>query len=218
MAEGPRPAAVAERRPRARRALALAALAALSGAALIAAGNAYVLGTTRGQIVPGVGAAPERPTAIVLGNRIFAGGIPGAELEERLALALALHRAGRARRLLVSGAAHGDYDEPAVMAAWLERRGVPLADILLDRGGHRTAATMADAAAWGIRSALVCTQAYHLPRALYLARKAGIDALGVPAGGPGAAGGHTVTRVLVREILARAEAVVEVALRGVQAQ
>ena len=73
------------------------------------------------------------------------------------------------------------------MAAWLEARGVKPADVIVDPGGHRTAATMADAAALGVRSALVVTQGYHLPRSLYLARRAGIDAVGVPA--PDAAGG-----------------------------
>ena len=66
------------------------------------------------------------------------------------------------------------------MAAWLEARGVTRADVA-GPGGHRTAATMADAAAVGARSALVVTQGYHLPRSLYLARRAGIDAVGVPA-------------------------------------
>ena len=74
---------------------------------------------------------------------------------------------------------------------------------------------MANAAARGIRSALVATQPYHLPRSLYLARHAGIDAIGVPA--RSTAGG--VTRrwhARLREMLARAEIVVEVALRGVR--
>ena len=102
------------------------------------------------------------------------------------------------------------------MAAWLEAHGVPPADVVLDGGGHRTAATMADAAALGVRSALVATQAYHLPRALYLARHAGIDAVGVPA--PFAELSWLAKlRVYVRETLARAEVVVEVAVRGVRA-
>jgi len=132
----------------------------------------------------------------------------------RLETGLALYKAGRAGKIIVSGGVR-DNDEPRAMAAWLEAREVPRADIILDPGGHRTAATMADAAALGVRSAHVVSQGYHLPRALYLAGKAGIDASGVPA--PKVDGGsRDAGRVFIREGLARAETLVEVALRGVR--
>ena len=101
------------------------------------------------------------------------------------------------------------------MAAWLERRGVAPVDVVIDRGGHRTAASMADAVAAGVQSLLVVSQRYHLPRALYLARHAGLQAIGVPAA--------DVERALpdriygfVRETTARAEVILEVAARGVR--
>jgi vancomycin permeability regulator SanA len=73
---------------------------------------------------------------------------------------------------------------------------------------------MADAAALGVRSALIVTQAYHLPRSIYFARHAGIDALGVSA--PARRWGvFDWAHVLFRETAARAEAVLEVPLRGV---
>jgi SanA protein len=74
---------------------------------------------------------------------------------------------------------------------------------------------MADAAALGVRSALVVSQRYHLPRALYLARHAGIDAVGVPAQDTHE-GWASLAKLFVREAAARAETVVEVALRGVR--
>ncbi len=152
---------------------------------------------------------------VVLGNRVFPGGIPSRELAARLETGRALYAAGRARRILVSGLAQPDYDEPHAMAAWLEAHGVPAADVVLDLGGYRTAATMADTAALGVRSILVATQAYHLPRALYLARHAGIDAVGVPSEN-GRRSTFDQIRTALRETLARAEIVVEVALRGVR--
>jgi vancomycin permeability regulator SanA len=101
------------------------------------------------------------------------------------------------------------------MAAWLQARGVPPGDILLDLGGRRTAATMAGSVTLGVRSALVVSQGYHLPRALYLARHAGIDAVGVPA--EATRSGRWVTfRGWLRETTARAEIVAEVAVRGVR--
>ena len=188
--------------------------AALVAVALVAAGDLYVLSATRDGLVPSVAAAPVRPFAMVLGNRVFPGRIPSRELADRLEAGLALYRAGRARRLIVSGMTRPGYDEPTAMAAWLEARGVAESDVVLDLGGYRTAASMADAAARGVRSLLIVSQPYHLPRAVYLARHAGMEALGVPA----VARRRTLVenlRVWLRETLARAETVVEVALRGV---
>ena len=190
------------------------AAVSLAVVAFVAAANVYLIVTARGATVSGVQEAPPRPYAIVLGNRVLEGGVPSRELAARLQTALALHKAGRADKLLVSGRTASDYDEPHAMAAWLEARGVSPANIVLDPGGHRTAATMADSAALGVRSALVVSQGYHLPRALYFARRAGIDAVGVPAA-PRSTGFWTAVQGFIREATARAEALLEVAVRGV---
>jgi SanA protein len=183
----------------------------------VAAANVYVVATTRAAIAADVAAAPSRPDAVVLGNRVLLDGSPCDELAARLETALALYRAGRAGKLVVSGRAEDKYDEPAGMAAWLVKRGVPAADVVEDPGGYRTAATMADTAAMGKRSILVVTQGYHLPRSLYFARHAGIDAIGVPS--PSRRhGAYDTFKVHLREIVARAETVVEVVVRGVRAR
>jgi vancomycin permeability regulator SanA len=188
---------------------------ALAAVAYVAGANLYLIARARAETVADVAAAPPRPYAIVLGNRVFADGSPSRELAARLETALALVQTGRAGSVIVSGRAAADYDEPHAMADWLAARGVPRAQIVVDVTGHRTAATMAAAAARGVRAAHVVTQGYHLPRALYLARRAGIDALGVPAPVRRAAGWESF-RVLFRESAARAEIVLEVAVRGVR--
>jgi vancomycin permeability regulator SanA len=152
---------------------------------------------------------------MVLGYWVMPGGTPSHELALRLEMGRQLYRAGLAGKVIVSGLAQPGYDEPDAMAAWLEARGVPPADVVIDRGGHRTAASMADAAAMGVRSLLVVSQAYHLPRALYIAEHAGISAVGVPVpSAPGRA--IRPLAMFVREALARTEIVVEIALRGVR--
>jgi SanA protein len=209
MPEAPPRAAAGARRWR------VAVSAAVVGAALVAAGNAYVFSCARGSIVADVAGAPTRPVALVLGNYVYPNGRPAAALAGRLATGLALYQAGRVKQVIVSGLAEPGYDEPHSMQAWLIARGVPPADIVVDVRGHRTAASMASAVELGFRSMLVVTQAYHLPRALYFARKAGIDALGVTASSSPEST-LTAMRGALRETLARAEAVLEVALRGVQ--
>jgi SanA protein len=200
-------------RPRRRWLIGLAVAAVVAGA-LVAAANLYLISAARPITAASVDAAPVRPYAIVLGNRVYEGGVPSLELAARLETALALYRGGRAAKLVVSGRVAGPYDEPRAMAAWLAARGVSPADIVLDLGGHRTAATMGGSLALGVRSALVVSQGYHLPRALYLARGAGIDAFGVAAV-TRRSGWLPWIKLFFRETTARAEAVVEVALRGV---
>jgi SanA protein len=190
----------------------------LLGLAAIVAGNLWIIHETSSDIVETVAAAPSRPVAIVLGNHVFPDGGLGVDLLPRVEIAYELYRAGKTKRFFLSGAADvpGGYDEPGAMAAWLERRGVPRSAMILDRAGFRTAATMANAASLGLRDALVCTQGYHLPRALYLARHAGIDATGVAADDRVTSLRDRV-RTFLREKLARAETLVEVAMRGVRA-
>jgi SanA protein len=183
--------------------------------ALVAAANFYLIAHSRDAVITDLGRTPPHLYAMVLGSHVNAGGVPTRELEARLETGRQLYHAGLARRIIVSGAARPGYDEPDAMAAWLERRGVAPADVVIDRGGYRTAASMADAKAAGVESLLVVSQGYHLPRSLYIASHAGLQALGVPA----AEFSRTIPdRIFnfVRETTARAEIIVEIALRGVR--
>ncbi len=74
---------------------------------------------------------------------------------------------------------------------------------------------MASAASEGMRDVLLCTQGYHLPRSLYFARHAGLRAIGVSAPDHDRLNFEGI-RTFVREGLARPEAIIEVALRGVR--
>jgi vancomycin permeability regulator SanA len=183
--------------------------------ALVVAANLYLLAASRSSIVSDLAEAPPRPYALVLGSPVTPEGTPTRSLAERLETGWQLYRAGLARRIIVSGAVSPGYDEPDVMAAWLTSRGVAPADVVIDRGGYRTAASMADAAALGALELLIVSQRSHLPRALYLAKHAGLQAIGVTAREPyRSPRGRLV--VFIRETTARAEAMVEVALRGVR--
>jgi SanA protein len=70
------------------------------------------------------------------------------------------------------------------MRRWLIQRGVRSGLIVEDHAGFRTLDTMERAArVFGVREAVICTQSFHLPRAVFLARRAGIEATGFGAGG-----------------------------------
>ena len=119
----------------------------------------------------------------MLGARVWEGGRPSHVLEDRLATALELYRLGRVPKILVSGD-HGReaYDEVNAMAAWLIAAGVPEADVFMDHAGFNTYDTMLRASrVFGVNRAVVVTQGFHLPRAVWLARHAGIEAVGLKA-------------------------------------
>jgi SanA protein len=126
---------------------------------------------------------PARHTAIVLGASVHRKGKPSDMLRDRLDTALELYRAGKVQKLLLTGD-HGrrGYDEVTVMRKHVLARGARPEDVFLDHAGFTTYESMARARAiYGIDSAIVVTQAFHLPRAVYLARGFGIPAVGVEA-------------------------------------
>ena len=154
---------------------------------LLAAANAHVLAVSRGSWFRAFEDVPRAAWAIVPGARVYPEGRPSTPLAERLNAAVELLGADRVRRVLVSGdAAAPEGDEPEVMARYLEARGVPADRIVRDPAGARTLATMVAAkrlleAAGEAPAAVICTQAFHLPRAVYLARAVGLQAWGFAA-------------------------------------
>ena len=132
----------------------------------------------RGRLHGAAEEVPRRAVAIALGAKVAPGGEPTPTLASRLEAARALHARGAVGQILVSGAG----PEPAAMRAWLTSRGVPAARVLTDPLGVRTFVTMVRAVeVFGVRDAVVCTNAFHLPRAVFLARRCGIDAVGFGA-------------------------------------
>ena len=184
-------------------------VALLYGAALCAGFavdmRGRVLSGSRSGLVAQGAAVPARYAGIVLGCRVN-GDDPSSCLEERLVKALELYRNGSVRRLLLSGD-HGTagYDEVNAMRMWLLDHGVDPEDVFLDHAGFDTWDSMVRArAVFQVDGAVVVTQGFHLPRAVYLARKAGLDAVGVAADPPG---GSSCAGSAVREPFACAKAV-----------
>jgi SanA protein len=127
--------------------------------------------------------APVRRVAIVFGAEVKRDGTPSAVLRDRIETAIALYKAGKVEKLLMSGDNRfADYNEPESMRQYALTLGVPDADIVLDYAGRRTYDTCYRAKEiFGVDSAILVTQRFHLPRALFLCEAFGIDALGVEA-------------------------------------
>lgn len=127
--------------------------------------------------------APARPVAIVFGAGLRLDGRPTPVLYDRVATAAELYRLGKVQALLMSGDNRAsNYDEPAAMRRTAMELGVPEAAILVDGAGERTYDTCYRAkVVFGVQEALLVTQAFHLPRALFLCEGLGLRATGVAA-------------------------------------
>jgi vancomycin permeability regulator SanA len=154
-------------------------LCAATAGLFVVGTNAWVRAEAGNRAYASAEAIPARTVAIVPGAVVH-NGQPVGSLKGRLETALDLYRAHRVKTIFVSGNDSADSPEVTVMHAWLRAHGVPESDIWSDTRGFRTRATMLNAAAsFDITDAVICTQAPYVDRALFLARHAGIDAVGV---------------------------------------
>lgn len=120
---------------------------------------------------------------LVLGAGLDQNGKPSAMLKERLDKGIELYKEGAAPKIIVSGD-HGtdSYDEVNVMKEYILFNGVPSDDIFMDHAGFSTYDSIYRAKEiFEIDSAYIVTQKYHLYRALYIARRLGIESYGIDA-------------------------------------
>lgn len=117
---------------------------------------------------------------LVLGARVD-GGVPGAILQSRLETGVELYRLGAAPKLFLTGdGGQHRYDEVDAMRKYALDAGVRAQDIVVDDEGFDTYSSIYRAkSVFGFASAIIVTQPYHLPRALYIAHELGLAAFGV---------------------------------------
>ncbi len=127
--------------------------------------------------------APAQRVAIVFGAGLTRSGQPTAILRDRVKTGAQLYFAGKVQKLLMSGDNRTtNYNEPGAMRDYAVRLGVPAEAIVLDYAGRRTYDTCYRAKAiFGLDSALLVTQGFHMPRALFLCSQLGVQAAGVEA-------------------------------------
>jgi vancomycin permeability regulator SanA len=101
-------------------------------------------------------------------------------LQDRLDGAVWLFESGYSDRILVSGDHREDnYNEPRVMYRYLIDQGIPDEAIFMDHYGLDTYDTIYRAQhVFQIKTAIIATQRFHLERALFIADKIGIKAIG----------------------------------------
>lgn len=122
-----------------------------------------------------------RRVAIVFGAGLWRDGSPTPILIDRVTAAADLFFAGKVEKLLMSGDNRFvDYNEPEAMRQLALSLGVPDDAVVLDYAGRRTYDTCYRAQAiFGVTEAILVTQAFHMPRAIYLCNHLGVDSRGV---------------------------------------
>ena len=116
---------------------------------------------------------------MVLGAGLW-DGEPSPMLQERLDFGLIAYETGCSGKLLMSGD-HGrkEYDEVNKMKEVAVQNGVPADNVFMDHAGFSTYESMYRARdVFQVEKMVIVTQEYHLYRAVYNARKLGIDAYG----------------------------------------
>jgi len=124
---------------------------------------------------------PDRPVAIVFGAYVYPNKSLSSILADIVQAAVDLYRAGRVKKILMTGDnSRKVYDEPTAMKTYAMSHGVPSKDIVLDYAGFDTYDSCYRAIhIFEVKRAILVTQTYHDHRAIMIARRLGMDAVGL---------------------------------------
>ncbi|MGK7919458.1 MAG: vancomycin high temperature exclusion protein [Trichodesmium sp.] len=174
--------------------------------------NFYVRLTTNKYRYQNSEEIPTKPIAIVFGAGVWEDGTPTPMLADRVEGAVNLYNIGSIKKILMTGDnSTPDYNEVKAMQEYAINRGVSIEDITLDYAGFSTYESCYRAQAiFGITQAILVTQNYHLPRAVYTCRQLGIDAMGFGRKDWGKYRNDSMRRYSFREFLAVLKALWEV--------
>lgn len=124
-------------------------------------------------------------TVIILGAGVRADGNPCDLLADRLDTGAKVYVRRICKTILLTGDNSGEvYNELRVMKSWIMNNytetNIREKDLLIDNCGFCTYDSIYRAKnVFNIKSAVIATNRYHLPRAIYIARKVGIEAYGI---------------------------------------
>lgn len=172
---------------------------------------AYVYARTAPYRSTSIEHLPDERVAIVFGAAVRPDKTPSDMLRDRVEGGVELYKENKVQKLLMSGDnSSSDYNEVAVMKAVAEAMGVPSTDIIEDFAGLSTYETCYRAKViFGVQHAILVTQSYHQPRAIFTCRNVGVEAFGYAL--PDFSKYPDQRRkLLVREYLATAKAVLDV--------
>lgn len=143
--------------------------------------NIIIVKKSEKMIYENIADLPEKQAVIVLGAYVRGESLSPV-LHDRVESGVEIYSANKAPKILLSGD-HGrtDYDEVNGMRKYIieTHPNVNLEDIFMDHAGFDTYDTMYRAKeVFGVESAIIVTQDFHINRAVYIANALGIDVVG----------------------------------------
>ncbi len=172
--------------------------------------NWIIISSAKKSIYSTVSETPEgNKVALLLGtSRYTVRGTTNLYFKYRIKAASELYHLGKIKHIIVSGDnSLKEYNEPKHMQQALIQKGVPKSAITLDYAGFRTLdSVVRGKKVFGQNKFIVISQKFHVERALFIANKYGIDAIGFAAVDPP---GKYSIKTKVREVFAKTKAVID---------
>ena len=184
--------------------------------AAVLACNLWVVISTDDDVFDAVEKIESNTVGIVLGtSKKVAPNQANLHFEHRLEAAAKLYHAGKVQHLLVSGDRDSEYyNEPRDMTKKLMELGVPSNAITADNAGYRTFDSVVRARrVFGLRRMTVISDDFHVARALFIAKKEGIDAIALRSESVAL---KLSFKARAREYLARVKAVLDLYILDTQ--
>ena len=152
----------------------------LSALAVIALINGIVIAASLPYIKSADEVADNCESIIIPGSPVYRDE-PKPILKDRLDCGIELIESGKGKTILMTGDGDGKYyNEIKVMVNYAEKNGMPEDIILIDGIGYSTYNSIYNMKQnYDFDKVIIVTQRYHMYRALFIARRMGIDAYGV---------------------------------------
>jgi SanA protein len=164
-----------------------------------------------GLIYQDINQIPNAEVALILGASVKPNKEMSDIFRDRVDTAIKLYENKKVSKIIVSGD-HGKkyYDEVEAAKKYLLEKGIPPDDIFLDHAGFDTYDSLYRAKhIFDVKSMIVVTQNFHLPRAMFIAKKLGHNAYGFSADLHSYSGAE---KMFIREIFADVKAYFDILL------
>ncbi|MBN1647613.1 MAG: YdcF family protein [Spirochaetales bacterium] len=166
--------------------------------------NVYLKVSTRRRIFKSIHTVQNARVALLLGAKVFDNNEVSQEVYDRIMKTAELYNSGKIDKVIISGD-HGtkEYDEVNTIRSWMLKFPISEDDIFMDHAGFSTYESIYRAKEiFGVKSMIIVTQKFHLPRAVFIAGKMGISCQGFIADRKNY---KLETSDTIREFLARAK-------------
>lgn len=162
----------------------IAAIAIVIAIAFVFFANARIKSAASNKLYNDTASIPYNKVGLLLGcSKLLSNGYPNLYYQYRIDAAADLLKSGKIKYLVISGDnGRKDYNEPEDMKNDLVQKGIDSSVIILDYAGFRTFDSVVRLKEiFDQQSVTIISQQFHNERAIFIAEKEGINAIGYNA-------------------------------------